>query len=670
MSASTRIKKLMSGTFFGAVFQRKPDGKAPLSENLILGRLMWPLASVLVVLAVMVSAILWYQQELRLRDTVAQRIADIPNQMEVAQTQQLAVMSTLLERITSNPALHEALRSRNRDRLLADNRDLLEELRLKYGISHFYFQDKDRHNVLRVQFPDKQGGRIDRYTTLQAERTGKTAGGLELGSFGLLTLRVVQPVFSQGELIGYVELGKEIEDILAGLHRPDGVEVAVAIHKEVLSREAWETGMKLVGREFGWNDFPDDVLTYASLWPMPTGMLNQYLAEHDSAQLNLEESAGGRSWRAAAAPIKDASGRAVGHLLIMLDISAQQAAFRKIVVVAATVSAAVLALLMVFLLGLLKKTDSCLIAQQADLQKTQAELQAIFDTVVDGIVMADERGQIELVNPAFQKIFGYRIDEVQGRNISMLMTEPDRVEHDNHMQRYRAGGKRKIIGIGREVLGRRKDGSIFSMDIAVNEALIDGRPLFVGLVRDITARKQAEKKLAQSLQLQRKFQQDASVDALTGLHNRRWMEETFTRQIARRSKEGLGAILIMLDVDHFKRYNDTHGHAGGDCALRALGKTLSERIRPNELAARYGGEEFAILLPDANLGQAVAVAERLRVAVENAPILDTDGARLPSITISLGVARMNKGDTLETLIKSADAALYRAKLAGRNGVSL
>lgn len=631
---------------------------------------MWPLTATLLLLAIIISALLWYQQEQRLQDTVAQRIADIPNRLQAIQTQQLAVMGALLERITADPALHETLRNRDRDRLLAEHRELLEDLRQKYGISHFYFQDKDRYNVLRVQFPEKIGGRIERYTTLQAERTSKTAGGLELGTFGLLTLRVVQPVFSRGELIGYVELGKEIEDILAELHQAGSVEVAVAVHKEELEREAWETGMKLVNRGFGWDDFPRDVLIYASHWPMPAGMLNQYLADHDSAPLNLEENLGGRSWRAASAPIKDASGREVGNLLVMLDITDQKAAFRKIAMLVAAISAGTLALLLTFLFRLLKKTDAHLLAQQAELHKTEAQQQAIFDTVMDAIITIDERGRIELVNPAFEKIFGYRPDEVRGRNVSMLMSDPDRSAHDGYIQRHLASGERKIIGIGREVLGQRKDGSVFPMDIAVNEARIDGRHLFVGLARDISARKQAETALINSLQLQQKYQQHASVDALTGLHNRRWLDETFARQIARCAQERQDVILIMLDIDHFKRYNDTHGHIGGDCALRTLGKAIAGHIRPNDLAARYGGEEFVLLLPNTNLDQATTVAERLRLAVEKTPIHDLDGTRLPSITVSLGMAELNSGDTLETLVRSADAALYRAKQGGRNRISV
>lgn len=646
------------------------NGSMPSSaDNRILKRLMWPLTATLLLFLVLVAALLWHHQEQRLQDIAAQRVAEIPNRLQAIQTQQLAVMSVLLEHITADNALREALRAHDREGLLAGNRELLEILRQKYGISHFYFQDKDRNNILRVQFPEKIGGRIDRYTTLEAERTGKVVGGLELGSYGILSLRVVQPVFSGGELIGYVELGKEIDDILQELHQAPDVEVAVTIHKKVLERKKWETGMRLIHREFGWDDLPRDVVAYTSLPSMPTRFLEMHLAEDDPRPLNQEAKIDGISWRMTALPIKDASGRGIGHLFVMMDISAQKAAFLQTMITASAVATVVLTLLMFFLFGLLRKTDAFLLAQQEKLIQAEARQQAVFDSVLDAIIMIDERGRIELVNPAFQDIFGYRAEEVLGRNVSMLMPDPDRSAHDGYMQHYLSSGESKIIGIGREVVGQRKDGSIFPMDLAISETHIEGRRLFTGLVRDITTRKQVEADLVNSLQLQHEYQNHAIVDVLTGLHNRRWLDDVFARQLARCTEEGHDLSLIMVDADHFKSYNDTQGHLGGDCALRALGAVIIDNIRPNDLAARYGGEEFAILLPNTSLAKAVTMAERLRIEVEKMPITAPDNRSLPSITVSLGLAEMQKGDTLATLIASADAALYRAKQKGRNRVS-
>lgn len=130
-----------------------------------------------------------------------------------------------------------------------------------------------------------------------------------------------------------------------------------------------------------------------------------------------------------------------------------------------------------------------------ELRDTAARLKGIVDTAVDGIITINERGIVETMNPAAERIFGYGIDEVVGRNISMLMPEPYQSEHDGYLERYRRTGERRIIGIGREVRGRRKDGSEFPMDLAVSATNLGDRRIFTGLVRDITARKELEREI-------------------------------------------------------------------------------------------------------------------------------------------------------------------------------
>ena len=122
----------------------------------------------------------------------------------------------------------------------------------------------------------------------------------------------------------------------------------------------------------------------------------------------------------------------------------------------------------------------------------------------------------------------------------------------------------------------------------------------------------------------------------------------------------------MLDLDHFKHYNDTWGHAGGDAALRATAGLLRAQLRPSDQVARYGGEEFCLLLPDTGLDQARVVAERLVLAAGRHPVGADDGAALPPVTFSLGLAALAGEQGAGQLLKAADAALYRAKQAGRN----
>jgi PAS domain S-box-containing protein len=133
---------------------------------------------------------------------------------------------------------------------------------------------------------------------------------------------------------------------------------------------------------------------------------------------------------------------------------------------------------------------------QLALVNNEARLHAIIETVIEGIITIDSKGTVETMNPAAEKIFAYQANEVIGRNIKMLMPEPYHSQHDGYLQHFLATSQAKVIGIGREVVGRRKDGSVFPMELAVSEMSIDGVRMFTGLVRDITERKRTEDSLA------------------------------------------------------------------------------------------------------------------------------------------------------------------------------
>ena len=124
--------------------------------------------------------------------------------------------------------------------------------------------------------------------------------------------------------------------------------------------------------------------------------------------------------------------------------------------------------------------------------ESEVRLRAILDNAVDSIITIDEHGIIMDVNPAVQRLFGYRPEEIVGRNINILMPDPYRREHDGYLRHYRTTGERRIIGIGREVAGRRKDGTVFPLELTVSEVRFAGRRLFTGIIRDVTERKRVE----------------------------------------------------------------------------------------------------------------------------------------------------------------------------------
>jgi diguanylate cyclase (GGDEF)-like protein len=175
--------------------------------------------------------------------------------------------------------------------------------------------------------------------------------------------------------------------------------------------------------------------------------------------------------------------------------------------------------------------------------------------------------------------------------------------------------------------------------------------------------------LAESDRLQLQFEKLATVDGLTGLRNRRWLDTAFERQLTRTARQPEPVALLMIDLDNFKPLNDVYGHLVGDAVLRQMARRVAAGLRPQDLLARFGGDELAVLLPGTDATQAVSIAERLRGAVRSGPT-EPEDENLPPTTVSIGVAATETSVTLAALLQAADAALYRAKQHGRDRVNV
>ena len=165
------------------------------------------------------------------------------------------------------------------------------------------------------------------------------------------------------------------------------------------------------------------------------------------------------------------------------------------------------------------------------------------------------------------------------------------------------------------------------------------------------------------------LKEESMTDTLTGIPNRRAFDKKLKDQAVEAIDKARPLSLIMIDIDHFKVFNDTYGHQVGDQVLRLVARTLSEGLRPNDLLTRYGGEEFSVIVPAAKLADAERLAEKLRERMAAKDIINqTKNEKLGRLSISLGVAQMKPGESLHHFIERADRALYKAKASGRNRV--
>ena len=301
------------------------------SPKPVLRRLMPPLAVIVILLMVGGGWLIYREHELMLSKETANDKAEVAADLRIVLEQQAAGLAAAAQSIAVSPGVQEALLEKDAASLLATWQPMFETLRRENHITHLYFFDASRTCLLRVHNPEKRGDRIDRFTAMEAERTGKTATGIELGPLGTFTLRVVRPVFKGGALVGYVELGKEIEDALQVLHSRSGNHLAVVIDKNHLSRQSWENGMRMLARDADWDRLRHNAIIYANQGRLPDAFVawaDQSPAEHASQQ-DREISFAGKSWRVSASPLIDAPGNEVGDLLIMRDVTASKSAFAR-----------------------------------------------------------------------------------------------------------------------------------------------------------------------------------------------------------------------------------------------------------------------------------------------------------------------------------------------------
>ena len=478
------------------------------------------------------------------------------------------------------------------------------------------------------------------------------------------------------------------------------------------------------------------------------------------------------------------------------------------------------------------------IANRSRIEISEARTRAILESAIDGIITIDEDGIVKSFNPAAERLFGYTADEIIGENVDLLVQAENETWDSQHFRNRPGAHDADIVGQGRQIEGRRKDGMVFAMELSVSEMDVGGRRMFTGIARDITERQRAGKEMARlnadlservaaldamneindllyrmngffqaaesqdeinailtkyaqalfkreigaffsitngvaeqavtwggdyaaetdftesacwalrqgepkvtdnpndllicehlkdtafahaiccpvntrdgavglltvyatesdsddaealqqrmerngqvltaiaerlgaaiaNLRLRVRLRQDSIRDPLTKLYNRRFFDETLELEVRRAGRSDSPISILLLDIDHFKSFNDNHGHDAGDKVLQVVAEILQNSCRQEDIPCRYGGEEFALVLTNLGKEMAAEKAEQVRHAVENVQV-EYDGKPLPSLTISCGVAAIPEDAENQTdCLKLADDALYAAKGGGRNRV--
>lgn len=247
------------------------------------------------------------------------------------------------------------------------------------------------------------------------------------------------------------------------------------------------------------------------------------------------------------------------------------------------------------------------------LMESENRMRAMSQASHDPLVMIDADDRITFWNPAAERVFGYSEEEMLGQKLHDILVLPkEREWAHGKLEHFSLTGTGPIVGRTMEVTGVRKSGETFPVERAVAAFQVRGKWFAVGSMRDISRRKQDEKRLNEL----------ATTDGLTGLSNRRHFLEQAEAQLRQALRYNQEFSFMMLDLDHFKRINDTHGHDAGDEVLRAVARTMREVMRGTDIIGRLGGEEFGAVMPETGAEAARQVAERLRVRIMEQPIAD------------------------------------------------
>ena len=269
----------------------------------------------------------------------------------------------------------------------------------------------------------------------------------------------------------------------------------------------------------------------------------------------------------------------------------------------------------------------------------------------DGVLISDARGRVVYVNPRLEHLSGYRRSELMGRSMEVLVPAGLKTGHREMRNAYMRRPRTRPMGaVERDYRLRRRDGTPLAVDISLAPVERGGQRHVIAVVRDMTARRELETRL----------EHEALHDPLTGLANRTLFVDRLTQALLQGRRDRRQVALAMLDLDHFKAVNDTHGHQEGDRVLRKIAHSLEGDLRATDTVARIGGDEFAWVLPGVSGRHAAMVM--MGKLLQAVPARIAAGRGSVDVSVSAGLALYpDDGEDIDTLMRVADVHLYAAK---------
>jgi diguanylate cyclase (GGDEF)-like protein/PAS domain S-box-containing protein len=294
-------------------------------------------------------------------------------------------------------------------------------------------------------------------------------------------------------------------------------------------------------------------------------------------------------------------------------------------------------------------------AAERESLEAEKRFRTIVETAGDAIFSFDDNHCIVMANRAAEEMLDYDKGGLSGMNFRRLI--PSKYGDSwEQIERYAAAGSAPGAKRSVELTLLARTGREIAVQISMAEKSAGGKKTVTAIVRDVSARRAMEEELRVL----------SITDTLTQLYNRRHFHSLAEKEMDRAHRNKIVFSLLLIDIDNFKKYNDTYGHTEGDRVLKAMGDLMRKNFRTMDSCFRMGGEEFLVLLPEASAAGGVVAAERLRARFAGVEFRPPPGEKPVKMTVSIGVAGYHEGDAVEDMIRFADLAMYAAKNGGRN----
>ena len=456
-------------------------------------RILIPLAALITGLVFVCGYVVLANTKARTTEESSIAFAGVHKALENAMSEEISMMGAVMDVLSRDTELRNLFLAGDMEVLHNYAKPLFDRLRTRQGITHFYFHGPDRRNKLRMYKPEKNGDLITRFVAREAERTGQEFGGLEIGKHGTLTVRVVKPWYDQGKLIGYLELGAEINHAIEQLRDSTGMEFVITMHKDYLDREKWTQGMDMLGRDADWDSSSDSVVVVQTMEHIPDDVASRLCNDPEVCELgNIPISVAGVDYRVSSSELKDVAGRNVGELIMLREVTAETSAMAKTVrqiSIACGVTGLSIVVFFYFFLGIQQRKLS---TQSSSLLQARQATEALLNAPEDASLLTEPDGRILIANEAFANKSGKARRELVGLGMFDLIPPKLAISRMARVSQVATTGQ--LVRFEDIENGRWMENGVYPIKNAVGQVT-----RIAWFSRDVTQSRQSESELRTAL---------------------------------------------------------------------------------------------------------------------------------------------------------------------------